>query len=102
MMALHDERLESARLELDLTVYELWIAHVSFGGSRDAFAVKAYLAGDGDAISGGDVEILEQALDELYCDLGLSCPLQPRAHCCSRSTPDLRAMASTTLPLFAS
>ena len=79
-MASHDERLEAARLELDLSVFELWIAYVSFGGSRDAFAIKAYLAGSSDAISVSDVAILEEALNELFGDLGLHSPLRPRGH----------------------
>lgn len=74
------ERLDAARRDLDLTVYELWIAYVGLGGSCDAFAVKAYLDGtemDTD-FEPVDRAILICAINETYADLGI--PTSLRSH----------------------
>ena len=80
-MATTARALDDARQELDITIYELWVAYVSIGGSSDAFTLKGYLAGtlaDG-AIAPLDPEIIERALTEIFADLGLPSPLSPRA-----------------------
>ncbi len=80
-MATRASALDDARRELDITIYELWVAYVSIGGSSDAFVLKGYLDGTlaDDAVAGLDPVILERALIEIYADLGLPSPLPPRS-----------------------
>lgn len=77
-MATEGRRLDAARRQLDISVYELWIAYVSLGGSCDAFSVKAHLDGSMDSVSPADNAILEQAINEICRDLGLVSPFGPR------------------------
>lgn len=78
-MARNGRSLDCIRRELDITIYELWVAYVSLGGSSDAFVLKGYLGGtlDDDAIAPLDPEIIEQALAEIHVDLGIPRPHRP-------------------------
>lgn len=79
-MVRDSDALDAVRRDLDITVYELWIAYVSMGGSTDAFVLKGYLDGSigDDAVGPLDHDIIEQALAEISADLGLPNPFPPR------------------------
>jgi len=74
------DALDQARRDLDITLYELWVAYVSLGGCSDAFVLKAFLDGtiDGRQLASPlDPDIVEQALCEMYHDLDLPSPFHP-------------------------
>jgi hypothetical protein len=60
--------LEAARSQAGMTLDELWWAYFSLGGTALPNAVQSYLDGsDGRAI---DYDVLAQAINERFLDLG--------------------------------
>jgi hypothetical protein len=59
---------EACRLELGLSVFDLWLAYFTLGGLRSADELDAYLGGDGS--SDADHDTLVHALNEVYEDRG--------------------------------
>jgi hypothetical protein len=70
-------RLDAARRDLGLSVYDLWVAYIAAGGRRDAMALRSYLTGMIDLPS-VDHDELALALNELYADAGGDHPLPYR------------------------
>ena len=68
-IAARNRVLEAARVQAGLSLNELWIAYFALGGSETAGAVRAYLGADVDP---GliDFDVLVQALNEKFMDLG--------------------------------
>lgn len=67
-------RLDAARRELGLTIYDLWIAYIGIGGRHDAFALRAYLNGI-TTTTDVDHDHIVHALNEAFIDLGDDHPL---------------------------
>ena len=61
--------LELARIDLGLTVFELWLAYFALGGVRTALELRAYLSFGG-ASSEADHDAIVHALNEEYHDRG--------------------------------
>ena len=70
-------RLDAARRELNLSIYELWLGYIAVGGRHDAFALRAYLDG---ATQRTDIDHdhIVHALNEAFFDLGRDHPLPYR------------------------
>ena len=61
--------LEVARLDLGLTVFELWIAYFALGGVRTAAELRSYLSVGG-ASTDADHDAIVHALNEEYLERG--------------------------------
>lgn len=61
--------LELARIDLGLTVFELWLAYFALGGIRTALELRSYLAEGGES-SAADHDVIVQALNEEYSSRG--------------------------------
>jgi hypothetical protein len=59
--------LEVARLDLGLTVFELWLAYFALGGLRTAAELGRYLT-DGGRSTDADHDAIVHALNEAYDD----------------------------------
>ena len=62
--------LELARIDLGLTVFDLWVAYFALGGVRSALELRSYLSFGGDS-SEADHDAIVHALNEEYTDRGL-------------------------------
>ena len=69
--------LEAARVELGLTLYELWVAYFALGGLRDSRALGAYLDGTG-ITTDTDHDVIAHALNETFVELGQNHPMPYR------------------------
>jgi hypothetical protein len=69
--------LEAARVQAGLSVGELWMAYFALGGSESAEAVRAFLGADDD-VGLTDYDVLVQALNERFMDLGVDHPVPYR------------------------
>ena len=76
-------RLDEARRELGLALIDLWVEYFTFGGTKTAGELAAYLtAGDpsyAQPTSDADHEALVLAINERYADAGGGHPLPYRA-----------------------
>ena len=61
--------LELARLDLGLTVFELWLAYFALGGVRSAIELRTYLSFGGESTD-ADHDAIVLALNEEYSDRG--------------------------------
>ena len=61
--------LEGARVDLGLSVFELWLAYFALGGLRTALELRNYLT-DGGESSDTDHDVIVQALNEEYSSRG--------------------------------
>jgi hypothetical protein len=61
--------LEVARVDLGLTVFELWVAYFALGGVRSVVGLGSYLSFGG-ASSEADHDAIVHALNEAYDDRG--------------------------------
>lgn len=61
--------LEVARLDLGMTVFELWVAYFALGGVRTAMELRSYLSFGGES-SDADHDAIVHALNEEYLDRG--------------------------------
>jgi hypothetical protein len=61
--------LELARVDLGLTVFELWVAYFALGGLRTAADLARYLTHGGGS-SDADDDAIVHALNEAYQDRG--------------------------------
>lgn len=68
----HYEVLEAGRIQADMTRDELWLAYFALGGLASRDAVGAYLDGGGGAM---DSDVLAQAVNERFLDLGRNHPV---------------------------
>lgn len=72
--------LETARLDLDLTLPDLWLQYFALGGTMDMARLGTYLSDDATSTrSDSDHDALVHALNEVYGDLGLDHPIPYRA-----------------------
>lgn len=62
--------LETARLQLGLSVTALWISYFALGGHRNAQELGSYLRGTGPATTASDHDTIAMALNEAYSDSG--------------------------------
>jgi hypothetical protein len=69
--------LDSARLELGLTLHELWVAYFALGGCCDSRALGAYLDGTG-TTTDADHDVIVHALNETFVDRGRNHPVPYR------------------------
>lgn len=60
---------EACRLELGLSVFDLWLAYFSLGGRRTADELGRYLVGDGSS-NDREHDTLVHALNEVYDERG--------------------------------
>ena len=61
--------LEIARVDLGLTVFDLWLAYFALGGVRTAIELRSYLSFGG-ASSDADHDAIVHALNEAYLERG--------------------------------
>ena len=61
--------LEVARVDLGLSVFDLWLAYFALGGVRSVVELGTYLSFGG-ASSDADHNAIVHALNEAYDDLG--------------------------------
>jgi hypothetical protein len=69
--------LDSARLELGLTLHDLWVAYFALGGCCDSRALGAYLDGTG-TTTDADHDVIVHALNETFVDRGGNHPMPYR------------------------
>jgi hypothetical protein len=69
--------LEVARVELGLSLQELWMACFALGGRFDSRALGAYLEGRAGATD-SDHDVIVHALNETFTDRGLDHPMPYR------------------------
>ena len=62
--------LEAARLDLGLTVADLWLDYFALGGLLDVDGLSTYLADAGPGTSDADHDALVHALNEALDDAG--------------------------------
>jgi hypothetical protein len=69
---------ETARQQAMLTFDDLWIRYLALGGYASQAEIKDYVEGSSDP-SNQDYDLLAQALNEKFMDLGMDCPV-PYSH----------------------
>ena len=62
-------QLELARVDLGMTVFDLWLAYFALGGLRTALELGSYLSFGGNS-SDADHDAIVHALNEEYLDRG--------------------------------
>ena len=68
--------LEAARRQAGMSLHDLWIAYFALGGMARPAEMRAYLGGEaGEAI---DYDVLAQAINERFIDLGGNHPVPYR------------------------
>ncbi len=76
--------LERARVDLGLSVPDLWLAYFALGGHMDADELRAYLTEDGadgaphPSTSDSDHDTIVHALNEAFGDAGRDSPIPYR------------------------
>lgn len=68
--------LEAARMQAGMSFQDLWIAYFSLGGTAHPDAVRAYLGGG--SVPSLDYDVLAQALNDRFIDLGQNHPVPYR------------------------
>ena len=76
MTARTDQVLEADRMQAGMSFQELWIAYLSLGGMAHPEAVRAYLRGR--PAPSIDYDVLAQAINERFIDLGDNHPVPYR------------------------
>lgn len=66
--------LEAARLDLGLTLSDLWVRCLALGSNLTAASLEAYLLYEA-AVPRGDHDVIVHALNEAYSDRGDDHPL---------------------------
>jgi hypothetical protein len=69
--------LDAARLDLGLSVYDLWVLYIGAGGHHDAFTLRRYLAGN-HTLDDHEHDHIVLALNEAYEDAGDDHPIPYR------------------------
>ena len=67
-------KLENGRIHADLSHQDLWVRYVAIGGDSSPIAVRTYLNGGG-AADVRDHDLLVDALNERFTELGLNRPV---------------------------
>lgn len=67
--------LAEAKARTILTYDELWLRCFSLGGSATVQDLRSYLGGDG-TLSREDVNVMVQAFNEHFLDLGMGMPVK--------------------------
>jgi hypothetical protein len=72
--------LEVARLDLHLSLPDLWLGYFALGGTMDVAGLGSYLAGEPSPTpSDADHDAIVHALNEAYGDIGKDHPVPYRA-----------------------
>jgi hypothetical protein len=69
--------LDAARLMLNMTQFDLWVAYFALGGYRDAQALGAYVRGR-TTTSDSAHNVIVHALNEVFAERGQDSPLTYR------------------------
>ena len=69
--------LDAARLKLNMTMLDLWVAYFALGGQRDARAMGAYVQGRTTA-SDSDHNVIVHALNETFNERDQDSPVPYR------------------------
>lgn len=76
-MKMPDASLDVARLQLGMSMMDLWVEYFALGGNLDAHSLGGYLRGERD-VTNAQHDMIAHALNETFQDRGLDSPIAYR------------------------